>query len=518
MKKLTTSLLAIVPLFSHAGLQALDEDKLSQVSGQSGITIESDQHLTIDSASYSDNGNALQLKDIEIGHRDNISQAQNVVHTIDINSAGFLQVASDYQQGQINLSSLGFAADTNKTLGGFNLAFDSLTTVLELSSGGDDEQGLNGRYNIDLNNADFSWTTNNKSLVFAGVDFNLTMLASESDQFTLDVINKDNLAYLNFILEGARIEFDVNQILAGSDSYGQLHSRFDLRADIQLTGGGRINDQGIKYNADVAISNGSLGITNSQGSGLWFEGVSFNYKAQQGTIDVINSSDTHEFISGRNAVLISSESTQAFLHVSRAKIGSETAGVSFGGFDAEFITAGNLLAISSSTLATGCWFATGGETACNQAGGTWIDSQGSGIHLSLKTELLKGYEDNGTSFINRLDWIDADEGPNWTRWSFNDIYTTDGEGDLSSNDFGLRAELDVHMADTKVKQFDENNPGAAPTVTSKQGMALQSNLQFKELVVGSFDLLHNSGSIEQDHGVLMQNVNISANTTFTPIP
>ncbi|PAV24625.1 hypothetical protein CF392_15140 [Tamilnaduibacter salinus] len=109
---------AAVPLASHAELKALDEHSMSNVTGQSGVTIELETQVSVDTVTYTDEGE-LNLSDIQIGGRDDTAGQAGVDGKldnlkIDIDVAGdgdaLIKVASTETDGSGNAVPIDFGA------------------------------------------------------------------------------------------------------------------------------------------------------------------------------------------------------------------------------------------------------------------------------------------------------------------------------------------------------------------------------------------------------------------------
>lgn len=94
MKKIIITISALFPCLCFAGLISLEDSELQKINGQAGVTLETDGHFTIAELAYTDDGNTLQLENIEQGSQADISQ--NSLHTqvVDIAADGRLQIRS----------------------------------------------------------------------------------------------------------------------------------------------------------------------------------------------------------------------------------------------------------------------------------------------------------------------------------------------------------------------------------------------------------------------------------------
>ncbi|WP_223795758.1 hypothetical protein [Marinobacter sp. F4216] len=118
---------------------------------------------------------------------------------------------------------------------------------------------------------------------------------------------------------------------------------------------------------------------------------------------------------------------------------------------------------------------------------------------------------------------------------------------MEDNTFGIQTDLAIDIYQTKVvkkstgtdakgvvgargdeKIMDSSAPGgyryvSNPTTDEKQnrplGFAVSARTQFKELSINNVDLVHPAGGSQTAiYGVNLQNVDIRANLTATPIP
>lgn len=150
---------------------------------------------------------------------------------------------------------------------------------------------------------------------------------------------------------------------------------------------------------------------------------------------------------------------------------------------------------------------------------------------------------------NRLTWennrsVSGGESVNGTGTQiiFDNYSTNDGLGTSDDNDYGLQANLNIDVYETKVLKKSTDALGnlgdeliyddagrtsftyvASPSAAQKElrplGFAVQGNVSFKELNIGAVQLKHPDIATPETvfYGVVMQNLNLTTNLTATPI-
>jgi len=195
-------------------------------------------------------------------------------------------------------------------------------------------------------------------------------------------------------------------------------------------------------------------------------------------------------------------------------------------------------------------------STCTASGGVWETRGEEGLTVRLKQVFAGAVSE---SRKNALTWETNREtngvgeaiNGTGTRLVLDDIYTSDGgdfDGDgVDDNRFGMRTDLSVDVYQTRVvKKADgpdamgvvgsrgdekilDNLSGAGyryvaePTLQEAEnrplGFAVKASSQFKELSINNIDLVHPVGGAQTAvYGVKMQNFDIKANLTATPIP
>lgn len=279
---------------------------------------------------------------------------------------------------------------------------------------------------------------------------------------------------------------------------------------------------------------------------MWISELSYDSHIRDMTLDV-----TEEGLA-----IIKGEAWSV-MDVGNLRVGDKDAGASFGRFVLQKYETGSSMTIVPGGAGDVCAGGSGATQAdCTASGGIWEARGDEGITIQLKQIFARAVSDTRK---NAFTWetncqTDAGGNPvnNTGAWLvFNDIHTSDGgdfDGDgVDDNTFGIRTDLAVDVYQTKVvkktngadalgitgARGDEKimDPAAAagyryvssPTATDLQnrplGFAVQARSQFKELSINNIDLVHPTGGPQTAvYGVKMQNFDIGANLTATPIP
>ena len=98
------------------------------------------------------------------------------------------------------------------------------------------------------------------------------------------------------------------------------------------------------------------------------------------------------------------------------------------------------------------------------------------------------------------------------------IYTSDGNPlDTNANTYGVNADLSLDVAPTKVKI--KSGPNAGSQVTPDPlGFAVNGRVHFKEINIDRLQNVHpTGGAVTAMYGIKLQNADVRANLTATPI-
>ncbi|MDF0751346.1 hypothetical protein NLU14_14060 [Marinobacter sp. 71-i] len=545
--------------------------------GREGEGFRVDNETTINSASfiYHDDNNALAFRDIT-GHY-NLNDLR-----VDIAKDRFgrdaLGLTLGSLDGEFNIGRIEMGAE-GRSIGEVNVSFmlrdhsyngRNYTNAIYVQGGGHPDAGpqglrLSAEWSLQL--ADLSYTEDGNRVIFSGLQ------SWGQGDVTVNVTRDGELNGTRFY-DGLRVGFEdvnagyrINGLRVGSDDAPLqggtelllalgFYPAYEFEMDGQVTlGAGGASGEGLTINSDIRIRNGRAAIIAApydegdgeiSQKGLWISDLSYDAHVRDMTVDV-----TEEGLA-----IIKGEAW-SMMDVGNLRIGDKDRGASFGRFVVQQYETGSSMTVVPGGAGDVCAGGSGATRAdCTASGGIWETRGDEGITLRLKQIFARAVSDTRK---NAFAWetnrqIDASGNPinNTGTWLLlNDIHTSDGgdfDGDgVDDNTFGIRTDLSVDVYQTKmVKKTDGPDalgvagargdekimdPAAAagyryvssPTATDLEsrplGFAVRARSQFRELSINNIDLVHPTGGPQTAvYGVKMQNFDIEANLTATPIP
>ncbi len=545
--------------------------------GREGEGLRLDNETTINSASfvYHDDGNSLAFRDIT-GHY-NLNDLRIDV-TTDRLGREALGLTLGSLDGEFNIGRIEMGAE-GRSIGEVNVSFmlqdhayngRSYTNAVYVQAGGHPDagpQGLRLSTEWSLQLADLSYTEDGNRVIFSGLQ------SWGQGDVTVNVTRDGEINGTRFY-DGLRIGFEdinagyrINGLRVGSDDAPLqggtelllalgFYPAYEFELDGQVTlGAGGASGEGLTINSDIHIRNGRAAIIAApydEGAGeisqkgLWLSDLSYDAHVRDMTLDV-----TEE------GLAIVKGEAWSMMDVGNLRVGDKRTGASFGRFVVQKYETGSSMAIVPGGAGEVCAGGSGTTpAACAASGGIWEARGEEGITIQLK-QIFAGAVDETRR--NALTWetnrqLDAGGNPvndTGTKLVLNDIHTSDGgdfDGDgVDDNTFGIRTDLSVDVYQTKVvkktdgadalgvagARGDEkimdptaaagyryvSSPTAAELENRPLGFAVQARSRFKELSINNIDLVHPGGGPQTAmYGVKMQNFDIEANLTATPIP
>lgn len=569
--------LALPSYGSLSGQYELSSRTAISGGGRTGEGVRIDNQTEIHSASfiYRDDGNALAFRDITGGYRINdlrLDVARDwtnrpalalTLGSLEGNLAvGAVEVGGGGRSlGQLNVSLL--MADQV-----FNGR--TYTNAIYLQGGGHPDagpQGLRLATEWSLQLADLSYTEDGNRIIFSGLQ------SWGRGDITVNVTREAMINNTRFY-DGLRIGFDgvragyrINGLRVGSDDAPLqggtelllalgFYPAYEFELDGHLTlGAGGASGEGLTVNSDIRIEDGNAAIIATpydEGNGeisqkgLWLSDLSYDGHVRDMTIDV----------SGEGLELVTGEAWST-MDIGNLRVGDRDSGASFGRFVLQKYEAGSTMTLIPGGAGDVCAGGMGGDAAaCEASGGVWEMRGEEGLTVRMKQIYAKAQsDDRKNAFIwetnRRTDASGQPISGTGTRLVFDDIHSSDGgdfDGDgVDDNQFGMRTDLSIDVYQTRVvkksdgvdslgvsgSRGDEkimDNAAAAgyryvtnPTVSEIEnrplGFAVGARTQFRELSISNIDLVHPSGGAQTViYGVKMQNFDIRANLTATPIP
>ncbi len=568
------------PLPSYGGLSGdfeLSSTTTLAAGGRDGQGLRIDHEATVHTASflYHDDGHTLAFRDITGQFRvhDLRLDVDSDWQGRDALALTFGAVDGEFEIGAIEMGGNG------KSVGRVNVSFllqdqvfngETYTNAVYLQGGGHGDagsQGLRLATEWSLQLADLSYTEDGNRVIFSGLQ------SWGRGDITANV-TRDEVRNGTRFYDGLRIGFEdvkagyrINGLRVG-DEDAPLQGgtelllalgfypayEFELNGHMTLGPGGA-NGEGITVNSDIEIRNGSAAIIAApydEGNGeipqkgLWIADLEYDGHVREMTIDV----------TGEGLVFAKGEAWST-MDIGNLRVGDKQTGASFGRFVVQKYEQGSTMTIVAGGAGSVCAGGMGGSpAACEASGGIWEERGEQGITVRLK-QLLAPAAGDGRK--NAVTWethraVDGSGKPinnTGTKLVLNDIHTSDGgdfDGDgVDDNTFGIRTDLAVDVYQTKVvkktsgpdalgvsgNKGDEKimdpaaasgyryvaNPTPEQVMNRPLGFAVRAQAQFKELSISNIDLVHPVGGAQTAvYGVKMQNFDIKANLTATPIP
>ena len=545
--------------------------------GRSGEGLRIDNETVIHSATflYMDDGKALALRDITGSYRINDLRLDV---TTDWRNRPALALTLGSLAGQFNIGAIEVGG-SGRSIGEVNVSFlledqvfngRNYSNAVYLQGGGHPDagpQGLRLATEWSLRLADFSYTEDGNRVIFSGLQ------SWGQGDVTVNVTRNEMINGTQFF-DGLRIGFEdvragyrINGLRVGSEDAPLqggtelllalgFYPAYEFELDGHMTlGPGGASGEGITINSDVRIHDGKaaiIAVPYDQGNGevpqkgLWITELDYDSHVRGMTVDV-----TQEGLA-----IVKSEAWST-MDIGNLRIGDKESGRSFGRFVVQKYETGSSMTIVPGGAGDVCAGGVGDSpSSCASSGGVWEARGEEGLTVRLKQVFAKAA---GEDRKNALTWETNREtngvgeavNGTGTRLVLNDIHTSDGgdfDGDgVEDNSFGLRTDLSVDVYQTRVVKKTDGpdalgvvgNRGdekimdgasasgyryvANPTLQEAEnrplGFAVKARSQFKELSINNIDLVHPVGGAQTAvYGVKMQNFDIKANLTATPIP
>ncbi len=565
---------------SYGGLSG-DFDLSSRISlagggrvGSQGFRIDNETVIHSANFLYWDDDNPLAFRDITGNYRINDLRIDVTQDRLGRKALGLTvsEIAGEFGIGGIEMGVDG------SNIGQLNLDFlfadhsfngRAYTNAIYALGGGQADagsQGLRLSAEWSLKNANIAYTEDGNRVIFSGlqswgqgdVTVNVTREESRNGTQFYDGlrIGFENLQ-AGYRINGLRVGDEDAPLQGGTELLLALgvYPAYEFELDGHFTlGPGGASGEGLTINSDLRIRNGRAAIiaapyNEGEGEvsqkGLWLTELDYDAHVRDMTVDV-----TEE------GLAIMKGEAWSTMDVGNLRIGDKESGKSFGRFVVQQYETGSTMTIAPGGAGNVCAGGMGGTAAeCQSSGGTWEQRGEEGVTIALKQIFAKAIsETKKNAFTWETNRSAGGAGPingTGTQLVLNDIHTSDG-GDFDSdgvedNTFGIQTDLSVDVYQTKVvkksdgpdargvsgnrgdeKIMDASAPEgyryvSSPTAVDREnrplGFAVQAQTQFKELSINNIDLVHPVGGAQTVvYGVKMQNFNIEANLTATPIP
>jgi uncharacterized protein DUF6160 len=567
------------PLPSYGGLGG-DYDLSSRLrisgGGREGEGFRIDNETTIHSANfvYTDDGNGVRLRDITGHYRIDDLRVDVAEDRLGRNALGLTLGSVD---GELTIGGIGIGA-SGGSVGQVNLDFlfsDHLfngrvySNEVYIQGGGHPDagpQGLRLAAQWSLSNADLSYAEDGNRVIFSGLqswgqgDVTANVTRNEIRDGTRFYdglrIGFENLQ-AGYRINGLRVGNEDAPLQGGTELLLALgfYPAYEFDLDGQITlGPGGAEGEGLTINSDLRIRNGraamiaapyDAGEGERPQKGLWLTELAYDGHVRDMTLDV-----TGEGLS------ISKGEAWGLMDIGNLRVGGKEDGGSFGRFVFQTYETGSQMTVTPGGAGAVCAGGMGADPgACVASGGRWEDRGEQGVTIWLKQVLARAANDNRKNAFTWETNRRVSEGSRvngtGTALVLNDIHTSDGgdfDGDgVDDNTFGIQTDLAVDVYQTRVVKKSDgpdalgvvglrgdekimdpataagyryvSSPDPSQIENRPLGFAVEARARFRELSVNNIDLVHPTGGPQTVvYGVEMQNFDIRANLTATPIP
>ncbi|MFD2232035.1 DUF6160 family protein [Alkalimarinus sediminis] len=298
-----------------AELTQLNDEMMSGVSGQSGITLETALKMDIGEIAYFDDGAGIAIQGVKISDAANRANASNRTYVLDIENDGSLNIAYDISPTRLEFSDIRFGTQsgnmTGASGGGFFWEYQLAGNLNVKGGGALGSDGYTFQSNYTMTNGAFGYTTQGNSFWLEGIDL------TAASTMTLDVGTDAVGSYLDIRLPNYTGEYTVGAIRHSSNialSGGSLWGKYDLTSNIQLRGGGRFGVTGFTVDAQNTINRYDFA-WGDDGNWIGALGVTGSYNVQNLTLDVAPDSD------GQLGLAIAFDKADASYHIDKLVLG-----------------------------------------------------------------------------------------------------------------------------------------------------------------------------------------------------
>ncbi|MEQ6886016.1 DUF6160 family protein [Salicola sp. Rm-C-2C1-2] len=484
--------------------------------GAEGLQVNADTTLNTANFLYKTNGYGLVLSDIsgtssvqdlriEVGKDFTDAGRQGLAFTL--NGSGS-RAEGNLSIGDIKLGVDAGSRDGGRNIGSVDLswlyenqtingdAFGNQTYVMAGGHSDAGDEGMRFASEWSLADAALTWTTDGSSVLFDGIQ------SWGRGDVTVNVTGDEKLGGTQFY-EGLRVGFEgisggyrMDGIRVGSKGsvegaevqggvellsalgvyrsfeFGNMDGQYTLTPGV--AGG-----EGITINSDLYIEDGRIGsLTEESGQGIWADDLSYEGHIRDMTLEVV-----------KNGLRVMRGEAWSTMDVGNLRVGDAQDGASFGRIVWQRYGQNSEMVITGPEGKEGLKLAL--TSIFNQAVG---EKRNRFLWETGRTTDGDGNPENGTGMQLVLD----------------NVHTSDGPG-AATNDFGIKTDLTVDVREVESAQG------------LQQGLHVNTRTRFRELNVGSVDLVHNDGSGNSStatalQGVSIQNMDMESNLSATPIP
>jgi Family of unknown function (DUF6160) len=420
---------------AQAEMKALEDEVLSSVSGQSGITIDLESRFEMGELAYFDDGRGLALQGIRMSSAADPLQLAEYRLDLDILTNGDLSLA--FKSGNVarfEIEEIRFVdapglvpVATDPSIGGIFVDYEIDGSLLSHNRGNSrlgSNNVLGGMYDIDfsISNGRLGYRTNGNEFFLDDVSLDVSALGTvfgvtPGGDFNLEIPN------LLAELKVGAIRYSNNPANHGVSndvgtglelpSYGSLWLKTDLSTDLFITAGGADGLSGMVINADTQINRMDIAWGDDSdwaNTGYWIGalGITGSSTLTNMSLDVLEDPDAGVNLSQDYGVglALAFERLDADLHVADFVLGETKANIdayvlndatpikSVGSFDLSLALADGIY--HTDTLTNRVLIQAGGNVAAGYQG-LRLDTQLSLISPANESNFV--YTDDGNSVM-----------------------------------------------------------------------------------------------------------------------
>jgi hypothetical protein len=299
MKKIGLYLLPL-SICTQAELVGLEESILEDVTGQTGLTIEMHKQIKVDEIRYSDKegttGGILDIKDIVIGHPDDVNNLQAIsIHTLDVDGNDGLVINSIFQPTRLQIGSMS-VGDHRGSISNSYLERKSFgqiqydwtgTNSLSINGKAYGDSGIVITSDTNITDSDFRWITNGNTL-----QVNDMVYSGLITDMTIDIEDDTVQAYLALRMPSMSFDVSIGAVCfsdldcTAANSLGSFQQSNTYKdSHIYIFGNGR-ESTGITIDAHFEL-NSAVNTIGDGNVASYTDDSTVKFAKQSGSIDVV---------------------------------------------------------------------------------------------------------------------------------------------------------------------------------------------------------------------------------------
>lgn len=254
---------AVLSPIGHAGMKSLDDAAMADISGQRGITIESDLGVSANRLSYFDDGEGIHIEDFRMGSIDGDDSSAFHRTKINIDNEGALNLEFLVENRRIEFGDIRLGGSSGAGMGGVFFDQGRMTGSLGVRGGG--ALG-DGGYTFDtsfmISGGRLGYRTNGNEIFLNNINMNVTANGTTLDLVdnTIQLRSPEIQGFFNvgsILYSSSPLSSYDAATLAGLDSYGSFIGNFNFTTRTDITAGGR-SGEGLRIDNETIINDMSL--------------------------------------------------------------------------------------------------------------------------------------------------------------------------------------------------------------------------------------------------------------------